>query len=141
MRSHRASYCDIDRFKSQMFALKALGVKVISMTEAARMLRGEAAMPDRAVVLTFDDGCRNFRDNALPVLESYGFPAIVYAVAGLVGGSAGWLTAAGLPATPLMTWDELRDIRKRGVEIGSHSLDHLPLDTLDLAGQRRQLQD
>ncbi|WP_136685413.1 polysaccharide deacetylase family protein [Falsirhodobacter xinxiangensis] len=139
IRTHRASYCDIGRFRAQMRALHLLRIPVISMSDAARALRGESPMPHRAVVLTFDDGCRNFRDNALPVLEQYGFPSIVYAIAGLVGGTADWLAESGHETPPLMTWDELRDISRRGVEIGSHSLHHIHLAEHDANVQAEQM--
>lgn len=139
IRTHRASYCDAGRFRAQMRALRRLRVPVISMSDAARALRGEAPMPTRAVVLTFDDGCRNFRENALPVLEEFGFPSIVYAIAGMVGGEAEWLAEAGHATPPLMTWDELRDIQRRGVEIGSHSLHHIRLGDQDKDRQTQEV--
>lgn len=139
IRTHRASYCDVKRFRGQMRALKRLGVTVMSMSDAARALKGEIAMPRRAAVLTFDDGARNFRENALPILEEYGFPAIVYAIAGMVGGTADWLSEAGHAAAPLMDWQELRDIRARGIEIGSHSLHHIRLGEQDTATQIREI--
>ena len=139
IRTHRASYCDVRRFRAQMRALHRLRVPVISMSDAARALRGEAPMPRRAAVLTFDDGCRNFRENALPILEEFGFPSIVYAIAGMVGGKADWLGEAGHATPPLMTWDELKDIRRRGVEIGSHGLHHSRLAGQDPALQAREM--
>ncbi|MFV0408509.1 MAG: polysaccharide deacetylase family protein [Paracoccus sp. (in: a-proteobacteria)] len=139
IRTHRASYCDTGRFRAQMQALKRLRVPVISMSDAASALRGETPMPRRAAVLTFDDGCRNFRENALPVLEEFGFPSIVYAIAGMAGGNAGWLAEAGHATPPLMTWDELREIRKRGVEIGSHSLHHIHLAEQDPSIQLQEM--
>ncbi len=141
MRTHRASYCDVGRFRAQMRALKWLGVEVLSMTDAARALRGEMPIPPRAAVLTFDDGCRNFLDHALPVLEEHGFPAIVYAIAGMVGGRADWLSTAGHEAAPLMTWAELREIQRRGIEIGSHSLHHIRLGEQDRIVQEAELRE
>lgn len=141
IKTHRASYCDAGRFRAQMRALHWLGVPVLPMSAAASALRGDTPMPDRAVVLTFDDGCRNFREHALPILEEYGYPATVYAIAGMVGGTAEWLAEAGHPTPPLMTWDELRDIQGRGIEIGSHSLNHIRLSDQDAATQIREMTD
>lgn len=135
---HRASYCHVDRFRAQMRMLATVGVPVISLDDAAAMLRGDKALK-RSVVLTFDDGCRNFREHALPILERHEFPATVYAIAGMAGGRADWLAAAGHAAAPLMTWSELRDIQSRGVCIGSHSLNHVKLGDLTVDEQRRQM--
>lgn len=141
MKTHRASYCDVGRFRQQMQALKWLGVPVISMSEALACLRGQQPMPQRAAVLTFDDGCENFHEFALPVLQEMGFPAIVYAIAGLAGGSAQWLAADGHPTPPLMSFARLRELVAAGVEVGSHAHHHRRLAELDPQSQRRELVD
>ncbi len=148
MKTHRAVYCDVGRFRMQMRTLRALGVPVLSMTEAAASLAGHAPMPQRAVVLSFDDGCENFYENALPVLESFGYPAIVHAIAGLAGGTADWMASDGHATPALMSFSRLREIARRGVEIGSHGASHLrlegmPADRLraEVSGSRARLED
>ncbi len=141
MKTHRASYCDVGRFRQQMRVLKWLGVPVISMSEALACLIGQRPMPHRAVVLTFDDGCENFHEHALPVLQEMGFPAIVYAIAGLTGGRAEWLAADGHPTPPLMTFARLRELPAAGIEVGSHALWHRRLADLDRSSQRSELVD
>ncbi|MDT3679057.1 MAG: polysaccharide deacetylase family protein [Burkholderiaceae bacterium] len=147
MRSHRAVYCDVGRFRMQMRALRALRVPVLSMSAALACLAGRAPLPQRAVVLSFDDGCENFYENALPVLESFGYPAIVYAIAGLAGGVAEWMAADGHPTPPLMGFARLREIVGRGIEVGSHGDGHvrlggLPAERLraEVCGSRDRLQ-
>ncbi len=147
MRSHRAVYCDVGRFRLQMRALRALRVPVLSMSAALACLAGRAPMPPRAVVLSFDDGCENFYENALPVLESFGYPAIVYAIAGLAGGVAEWMSEDGHPTPPLMSFARLREIAGRGIEVGSHGDGHvrlagLPAERLlaEVAGSRDRLE-
>ncbi|MEF7617293.1 polysaccharide deacetylase family protein [Aquincola sp. MAHUQ-54] len=141
MKTHRASYCDVDRFRSQMRALRRFGVKVLSMGQAVAALRGEAPMPERAAVLTFDDGCENFYEHALPILQDHGYPSIVYPIAGQLGGSAAWLAAEGHPTPPLMTAARLREIAALGVEIGSHALNHVRLAEQPVDVQRSELRD
>lgn len=147
MKTHRAVYCDLDRFRMQMRALQLLRVPVLSMNEAVACLSGHSPMPKRAVVLTFDDGCENFYENALPVLESYRYPAIVYAVADLAGTTAEWLQADGHPMPALMTFSRLREIAARGIEIGSHAASHsrlagMPAEQLraEITGSRERLE-
>ena len=53
--------------------------------------------------------------------------AVVYMVTNDIG-QAGYLT-----------WDELRDMQARGIEIGSHTADHLPLTTLPAAQQEDEI--
>jgi len=141
MKTHRAVYCDVDRFRMQMRALRWLGVPVLSMSQAVVALRGQTPMPHRAVVLTFDDGCENFYEHALPVLQAHGYPAIVYAIAGLAGGSASWLAADGHSTPPLMSLARLRELPGLGVEVGSHAWSHVRLAEHTPEVQLRELRD
>lgn len=141
MRDHRANYCDVDRFRAQLRYLKLIGASVLSMSDALAALQGRRPLPPRAVVLSFDDGCENFHEYALPVLEEFGYPAIAYVIAGMTGGKAEWLAAAGHPTPPLMDWSRLREIAARGVEIGSHAYHHVRLAGLDAATLAHEVTD
>lgn len=141
MRSHRATYCDAARFGAQMRMLRRLRVPVLSMSEALDALEGRSVMPRRAVVLSFDDGYENFREHALPVLQECGFPSIVYAIAGMLGGRAEWLAADGHATPRLMDGAQLRELAAHGVEVGSHSMHHVRLAHLPPAQQRAELRD
>ena len=60
--------------------------------------------PERACVLTFDDGFANFAEHALPVLREFGFIAHVFVLAGGVGGNNDWPgQPAWAPRLPLMS--------------------------------------
>ena len=98
VKAHGALYCHLPRFKAQMSMLKHLGYSVVSLDAAAAGLRGEAPMPARPVVLTFDDGYVDFLDVVAPVLLEHGYTATVYAVAGLLGKTAEWAAQEGLEA-------------------------------------------
>lgn len=141
MRDHRANYCDVDRFRAQLRYLKLIGASVLPMSDALAALQGRRPLPPRAVVLSFDDGCGNFHEYALPVLEEFGYPAIVYVIAGMTGGKADWLAAAAHPTPPLMGWSRLREIAARGIEIGSHAYHHIRLAGLDAATLAHELTD
>lgn len=148
MRTHRASYCDVDRFRAQMRYLKTIGACVLSMSQALQLLRGARPLPPRAVVLTFDDGCDNFYEYALPILEQFRYPAILYAIAGMAGGRGEWLAADGHEAPSLMSFARLRELPARGIEVGSHAFHHIRLQNLpaaqlqqELSGSKRKLED
>jgi peptidoglycan/xylan/chitin deacetylase (PgdA/CDA1 family) len=128
-KAHRACYCRLDRFRAQMAFLKFAGYRVIGIGEALDALYGDKPVAGRSVVLSFDDGYLNFYQNAFPVLQQYGYPAVLFAVSGLVGGRASWLD--GEPAqTPMMDGAMLRAIRSAKVEIGAHSVSHPRLSRL-----------
>jgi len=141
MDTHRATYCNIGRFRVQMRALRLLGYSVIGMDRAVAALQGREPMPERAVVLTFDDGYENFYENALPILEGHGYPSIVYAVASQLGQHASWLAADGHVPAALMSASRLRDLAARGVEVGSHGMNHVRLRGLSPRAQLKELRD
>lgn len=127
MKTHRATYCDIGRFKVQMRYLSIFGYNVLSMSDVMKCLQGNMQIPSKAVALTFDDGYENFYEYAFPVLQHYAFPATVYAIGRLVGQNADWLIADGHPNPPLMSGYRLRELLKHKIEIGSHSFNHIRL--------------
>lgn len=96
----------------------------------------------KRVVLTFDDGTRDFIEIALPVLQEFGFSATVFVVAGMVGGVRAWNSLPGQPLltpAPLMNADELRALHDSGFTIGSHTVSHPALPTLSVNDARQEV--
>jgi len=102
-----------------------------------RAAEARRPLPGRAVVLTFDDGDASFAEHAWPLLERYGFSALVFLVAEEVGGESRW-DAAFAPPFPLLGWGEVERLARAGVEFGSHSARHVPLTALSPAGVVRE---
>lgn len=67
-------------FERQM-AWVARGRKAVTLEAFIAAAEGHGTLPDGAVLLTFDDGYRDFLDHALPVLERHGLPSVLFAVA------------------------------------------------------------
>lgn len=122
--SHRALYCDISRFKAQMAYLHRFKYPVISLDDCLEALQGQKKFSRHAVVLTFDDGYRNFYDHAFPILRKYNFPATVFVVSSLIGKTARWLKDDGRHDPPLMDIDTLCKIRMHGITVGCHTRTH-----------------
>jgi len=141
MREHRATYCDHRRFAAQMSLLKHLGYRVLSMDETLACLSGESPIPPRAVALTFDDGYENFYEYAFPILQRYGFPAMVYLVADKIGQRADWLAQDGHHPAALMDWPRIRDLRAAGIDFGSHGLSHIRLAQQSYSVVQREMSD
>lgn len=138
--AHRASFCHVDRFRSQMGYLKRLGYRVLSLEQAYQGLFDGGTLPAQAVVLTFDDGYENFRQHAWPILEQHGFPATVFLVTQLLGRDSAWNDEAYMRA-PLMDAAAIRTLHAQGVNFGSHSLSHARLSTLSPDQQRAEIID
>ncbi|AWI76801.1 polysaccharide deacetylase [Parazoarcus communis] len=127
MKAHQSTYCNHRRFAAQMAWLSRFGYTVLSMDQVLACLRGDTPTPPRAVALTFDDGYENFYEYAFPVLQRYGFPAMVYLIADLLGQPSSWFAADGRDTPPLMSAARILQLRKAGIDFGSHSATHQKL--------------
>lgn len=112
-------------FSRQMALLKLMGYRGLSMGQLEPYLRGQRQ--GKVVGLTFDDGYQNNLLHALPALLRNGFSATCYAVSHALGGTNAWDVKMGVPNKPLMTSAECQTWVARGMEIGSHTCNHVNL--------------
>jgi peptidoglycan/xylan/chitin deacetylase (PgdA/CDA1 family) len=111
-------------FAQQMQYLHEEGYKTTDLKGAiAAIQQGDSH--DRWVVITFDDGYQSFYVHALPELLRYGFTATMFIVPTFASSSA-----LGETLREYMTWNEVREIRKQGISIGSHTVSHPELNAL-----------
>ncbi|KEZ15292.1 Glycosyl transferase family 2 [Sphingobium yanoikuyae] len=127
-----------EQFEAQLAYLRAEGWQGVSMARMRQALHDGVALPERSIMLTFDDATRDFLDHALPLLHRYGFPATLFVPTGYVGGAAEWDKTHGAPA-PLLDWDRLRGLVHCDVTIGAHGITHRSLTALDAPSVAREL--
>jgi peptidoglycan/xylan/chitin deacetylase (PgdA/CDA1 family) len=119
----------VRRFREQMDFLAGEGYRVVDVPQLGALL-DEGQVPDRTVGLSFDDGCRDVAENALPVLARHGFRATVFVATGVTDGRARFTWYALQP--PLLTWDEVVALDRGGtLAFESHSVTHPNLLALD----------
>jgi glycosyltransferase involved in cell wall biosynthesis/peptidoglycan/xylan/chitin deacetylase (PgdA/CDA1 family)/SAM-dependent methyltransferase len=120
-----------DLFAAQMEALHRAGYRTVDLgTWIGAMARHEP-LPGQPIILTFDDGYRDFLTAAIPVLRVHDFLATVFLVAERIGGIADWDDGYGEPA-PLLSWEEVLALREAGTEFGCHSSVHRPMTGMRL---------
>jgi peptidoglycan/xylan/chitin deacetylase (PgdA/CDA1 family) len=143
---HPDSYLARHGLAGILDTLAGLGYRTLTLAAAAAACRAGRRLPRRAVVLTFDDGCRCFRDHALPELAARGMTATLFAVSGELGGSNRWDRPAGERREDLLDAAALRALVAAGIEVGSHGRSHRDLTTCDaaalaaeVAGSREEL--
>jgi len=134
------------RFERQMRWLAGRGYVGIRPAEWVEWLRTGKGLPDKPVMVTFDDGYGDLAEYALPVLQRYGFGAVVFVVTGLVGGTNTWDEARGSNTHRLLTAEQIRYWATQGIEFGAHSRTHADLTTLsadelakEVVGSRNEL--
>jgi peptidoglycan/xylan/chitin deacetylase (PgdA/CDA1 family) len=98
----------------------------LSLASAVELLQAGGNSAARTVVITFDDGYRNFCQHGFPVLERFGFTATMF------------LPTASIADQPLifnrrecMTWSDVRDLQQHGISFGSHTVSHPQLRGLN----------
>ncbi|MGB7210126.1 MAG: polysaccharide deacetylase family protein [Pyrinomonadaceae bacterium] len=123
-----------DIFRRQMKYLSEAGYNAIPLRKLAALLKNETALPSKTVVLTFDDGFRNFYTEAFSVLSEYNFKATVFLVTDFCGKQNNWLgNPPDLPRSELLSWQEVRELNAFGIEFGSHTKTHPDLTKLTTA--------
>ena len=127
-----------EAFAAQLAHLHDARYQTITMSALASALAGRTGLPERPVVLTFDDGFADFHETALPLLQNYGFTATVFV-------TTGWIEDAGPAArrrpARMLTWHQVAEVAATGVEIGAHSHTHPELDQLSAPQLERELRE
>ncbi|TSA22236.1 glycosyltransferase [bacterium] len=110
------------QFADQLASLQRRGFETITFRDYDRFVRGEARLPHRPIILTFDDGYVDNYTIAFPLLQSFGFRAVIFAVADKDRRTNFW-DQDEQPA-PLMSVSQLQELHRSGMEIGSHTVTH-----------------
>jgi peptidoglycan/xylan/chitin deacetylase (PgdA/CDA1 family) len=116
-------------FERQLDLVVASGATAFGVSTYLAALATDT-LPERPVVITFDDGYADFATNALPALEARSLPSTMYITTGFLEGRP--RRTARRPPDRFLTWAQLPELMLRGVEIGGHSNSHVHLDTLGL---------
>jgi biofilm PGA synthesis lipoprotein PgaB len=112
-------------FVRQMDWLKNNGYHFVSVNDVLADYAGRKALPDKAVLITFDDGYRSVYVHAFPILKLFNAPAVI----ALVGK---WMEVPengkvnfdghSIPRTDLLSWEQIREMTKSGlIEVASHT--------------------
>jgi len=106
---------NIVEFEKQMNYLATYNYSVISLSELLKGLRGGQLLPN-PVVITIDDGFKSTYTLAYPILKKYNFPVTLFLYTDFIERNSYSLT-----------WEEIREMMKNNIEIGSHTLSHCNL--------------
>ena len=111
-----------DNFRDHITALKAAGYQPIFYRELIDYVYHAAALPEKPILITIDDGYQNNIDLAVPILEEYGFRATI----AVIGVSIGKVTYkdTDFPITPHFSLEDAAPYVESGIlDIQPHSYD------------------
>jgi peptidoglycan/xylan/chitin deacetylase (PgdA/CDA1 family) len=130
-----------DRFRRQ---LEYLGrhYQVIAFRDYLRAREGKMRLPNYSVLVTFDDGHRNFYTSAAPLLQDFSMPALMFLISNRVVGDE--LRPKQWTETDdqnYLSWHEVKELGAQGFEFGSHTCSHHKLPQLSAAEVEHELRD
>lgn len=117
-------------FDAQIKTLQNAGYTFLTASQIPDILDGKLALPQKPIVLTFDDGYRDFYTDAYPVLKKYHVPATAYVVPGF------------LDKPNYLFKTQLDEINRDGlVEIAAHTVHHAYLKGMNLEKAKKEIVD
>ncbi len=133
-------------FARQLKYFKNIG-EIIGINDAVAMIDGETPIDGRYFCLTFDDGFKNWIENALPILVEHQAVAAFFLAAGYIGTDPErdrerllgfYDDRSRLMA--FLNWEDCRQMAAAGMTIGSHSVDHVYLSKMGADAARQEMQ-
>jgi len=112
---------DVQKFKSQMRWLAEQGFSTVSLYDVVDIIenKNNIKLPNKPIIITFDDGYAGNYEYALPILKEFGLSAVFF-------------IAVNKITTPLMMdWSQLKALERNGMSVQSHSMTHSLLGQLD----------
>lgn len=104
----------VDRFREQLEFLRKHDYKVIPLQLLVHYLQEGIKLPEKAVVITIDDGYKSVYENAWTVLRDYDYPFTVFLYA----------KATENDHSNYMTWEQIREMKAAGVDFQNHGFAH-----------------
>lgn len=110
-----------DLFRTQMKFLKDNGYHPLTMEQLYGYVANGELVPEKPIVLTFDDGYADTYSIVYPLMKEYGFPATVFINIDDMG--------------TRLTWEQVKEMHNNGITIANHGYSHVAMGQLSQAEQ------
>lgn len=108
-----------ERFRTHLQFLKNQGYVPINFLNLAHQ-----KLPRNPIIITFDDGYASVFENAFPILQEFGFTAVVFVVTGYIGKWNEWDVNLGGIRSRHLNASQIKKLSESGIEIGTHGTSH-----------------
>lgn len=125
-------------FAEQMNYLRREGYNLLALGDMRRHLDEHEPFPERTVVVTFDDGFEDNYLNAFPILERESIPMTLFLTADFIG-TKELPVLRDRTGVPPLSWEQIAEMSRAGVELGAHTLTHPNLTEVDDDRLRREI--
>lgn len=142
----------IDEFRKQVRWLHDMGFRNMRISELESLLERNEPLPDnRHVVFSFDDGYEDNFTTVVPILKEFGYTGMFYLATDFVGSEKMYprdrKESGRVEHNRILNWDQVSQMLKDGMEIGSHTMTHailteIPDETIwqEINGSKKTLE-
>lgn len=128
-------------FADALRAWAGRGYRAAGLDEVVDSLRRGRSLPDRTIVLTFDDGYRSVYETAFPLIHDLGWSATAYLTVGRGGQRRPEDTLPSIDGRDMLSWRQIVEMHEHGIGFGAHSLTHPDLRRLPDDEVTSEIQD
>ena len=121
------------RLREHLDLLVEWGFKGVSVRDLVLARMGVGSLPERPVVVSFDDGFADVLHVATPLLLERGFGGTAFIT------TAGISDRAGTEPNRRLTWAEIVELDRYGIEIAAHGHDHIEMDCAPWSAVEREI--
>jgi peptidoglycan/xylan/chitin deacetylase (PgdA/CDA1 family) len=134
------NYVPVDTFVSYIRYLEKDRWQVIDLATFLRGVSEPDTLPDKAALLTFDDGYRSIYTEVLPLLIRFGYPAVVFVPTDYIG-TRNIFDKGIEPEESICSWNELMELESNGISVQSHGTAHSRFSLSSMDEQRKEISD
>ena len=131
--------CPPKQFEQHLQMLISAGFKPVNIKAVEEYYIHQTPLPDKAFLITLDDGFEDNYSNAFPILKRLQIPAVIYVATGLVGKTNQWMSAPTFSERKMLSWAQIKEMASQGISFGSHTVSHPKLTELDDGSVSKEL--
>ena len=122
-----------ENFRKQVLWLLKHGFKPVTFSDLAAHAHNATPLPEKSVLITFDDGYKNNYTHAYRILSELGAKGNIFLVHDTIGTHNAWHNPEMESWLPMLTWEEIKEMDASGVmDFGSHGMTHANLTQISL---------
>jgi peptidoglycan/xylan/chitin deacetylase (PgdA/CDA1 family) len=133
------NYTSTEEFSAQLGWFHKKGWQFLSAEALLDALNGNGALPEKSVLVTFDDAYESLLGNALPILKRFSAPAVVFAPTQFVG-TTNLFDHGVEPIERIADWKTLADLEDAGISVESHGYSHRSFSSLSSIQIQQELE-
>lgn len=118
-----------EKFTEHLKTLKDNGYTTLTLSQLNDYLFNNKPIPEKSVMITFDDGYNDNYSNAFPILKEFNMTATIFVISALID------------TDPYMTSPQVKELSDYGIDIQSHTANHADLITLSYEDQLKEFTD